>query len=329
MTGSDTANPVQLQEANEALVLATLHAQTIAAASEQAAARVREANEHLIVATVHAQMMTELAEQAATQLAIRSKLEAQLADAQKLETLGVLAGGVAHDFNNLITTIMGYTDLGRLAVMPGSDLARFFEAIDKAAAKAGELTRQLLAYSGKEIRQVAEVDLGIIVKEVTQMLSVSIPANVTLRSDLADRLPCVKGDPTQIFQVVMNLLTNASEACAAVTAGQITLMTRARQVDPADLASAGWVLPVAPGRYATLEVTDNGAGMTPATLARILDPFFTTKPTGHGLGLAAVTGILRGHGGGLRVLSEPGRGSSFTLFLPERAETGVPLGCPP
>jgi signal transduction histidine kinase len=282
--------------------------------------QLREANQHLVVATVHAQMLQGQAERATAQLVNRSMLEAQLLETQKMETLGMLAAGVAHDFNNLITTIMGYTDLGRLSVAPGSDPARFFEAIDHAAMKAGELTRQLMAYSGKGKRQTVEVDLGIVVKETAQLLSVSIPGHVTLRCDLADRLPFVMGDPTQIFQIVMNLLANASEACAEGTKGRIILRTRAQLVDSAALESAGWVLPPAPGRYATLEVADTGAGMAPEVLARILEPFFTTKPTGHGLGLAAVTGILRGHGGGLRVQSVPGRGSSFTLFLPAMVE---------
>ncbi|MDR3670924.1 MAG: ATP-binding protein [Holophaga sp.] len=323
MTGEGGAEAVhdpleaqQLREANEALVLATLHAQAMAAASEQAAARVQEANEHLVVTTVHAQMMTELAQQATVQLAFRSRLEAQLLEARKLETLGVLAGGVAHDFNNLITTIMGYTEMGRLAVERGSEPARCFAAIDQAAKKAGELTRQLLAYSGKGAIQTAPVDLAIVVKEIAQLLSVSIPSQVTLQFDFADRLPLVKGDPTQIFQIVMNLITNASEACAVGNGGWITLRTRARQIDAADQDSAGWILPPLPGPYATLEVADTGAGMTPEVLGRIFEPFFTTKAAGHGLGLAAVVGILRGHGGGLKVFSEPGRGSSFTLYLP-------------
>jgi len=314
-------NPRELREANAVLVLATLHAQTMATASEQAAAQVREANENLVVATVHAQRMTEQAEQALEQLAYRAKLEAQIVEAQKLETLSVLAGGVAHDFNNLITTIMGYTEMGRLELGKGGNPAHCFEAIDKATKKAGELTSQLMAYAGHGERRVEEVDLGIVAKEVAHLLRVSLPVNVALRCDLADRVPFIKGDPTQIFQVAMNLLTNAYEACPPQTPGQIMLRTCARQVDLADLGSAGWVLSPAPGHFATLEVTDNGVGMTSGILARILDPFFTTKPTGHGLGLAAVTGILHSHGGGLRVTSEPNRGSSFTLFLP--AMTGA------
>ena len=311
------ANALELREANESLVLATVHAQTMADASEQAAARVREANEHLVVATVHAQMLAELAEQATEQLADRSRLESQIVEAQKLETIGVLAGGVAHDFNNLITTIMGYTDLGRLAVASGGNPAHCFEAIDTATRKAGDLTRQLMAYAGKGERKVEEVDLGIVAKEVAHLLRVSLPVNVALHCDLADRIPFVKGDPTQIFQMAMNLLTNAYEACPNDTPGRITLKTCSQVVGLDDLgAGGGWILSLAPGRYSTLAVTDNGVGMTSEILGRVLDPFFTTKPTGHGLGLAAVTGILRSHGGGLRVVSEPGHGSCFTLFLP-------------
>jgi len=323
-TGAD-----QLLEANESLVLATLNAQALEAASQEAAARVREANEHLVVAMVHAQMMREQAEQATAQLACRSRMEAQLVEAQRLETLSLLAGGVAHDFNNLITTIMGYADLGRMATEPGSDPARFFAAIDQAAVKAAELTRQLLAYAGKGECRVAEVDLGIVVKEIALLLSVSIPAHVTLHYQLADRLPYIKGDPTQVFQLVMNLFTNAAEACPAGRAGRITFTTASQEVDQAALGASGWIQPMAPGRYATLEVSDNGTGMSAAVLARILDPFFTTKPNGHGLGLAAVTGILRGHGGGLKVVSEPGQGSAFTLFLPAMAEARLVPGHEP
>ena len=316
----DPADAQHLVEANEGLVLATLHAQAMATASENAAGRMREANEQLVVATVHAQMAAEHAEQATVNLVNRSRIEARLVETQKQKTISVLAGGVAHDFNNLITTIMGYTELGRLVAEPGSDLVRFLESIDKAAMKAGELTRQLLAYSGKGERHVAEVDLGIIVKEIVQLLSVSFPEHVTVTCDLADRLPFVKGDATQVFQIVLNLLTNASEAFAPGAAGQITLTTSAQRVDSAALESGGWILPAVPGHYATLEVKDTGSGMSPEVLHRVLEPYFTTKQTGHGLGLAAVTGILRSHGGGLRVFSLPGLGSSFTLFLPAMTE---------
>ena len=316
--GVGKALPVR--EANEYLVLATLHAQTLAEASRQAAAQVRETNEHLVVATVQAQVMVELAEQATAQLAYQAKVEARMVQAQKLESLGLLSSGVAHDFNNLITTIIGYTGLGRLAVAPGSDLASYLEAIERSALKAGELTRPLQAYAGQGQRQIAEVDLGIVVKEISHLLTVSLPGHVSLRLDLADRVPFVKGDPTQIFQIVMNLITNAAEACPAGIEGRITLRTCGQEIDQASLEAGDWVLPMTLGRYATLEVADNGAGMTAKTLARIFEPFFTTKQTGHGLGLAAVIGILRGHGGGLRVVSQPGHGSCFTLFLPAMAE---------
>jgi signal transduction histidine kinase len=308
-------NAEHLREANANLVLATVNAQTMAEASAQAAVQLREANEHLVVATVKAQMMTEVAEQATAQMVYRAKLEGELLEARKLEAMGVLAGGVAHDFNNLITTIMGYSDRGSLMVEPGSELARFFKAIDKAARKAAELTHQLMAYAGQEEILATEVDLCIVVKEVIQLLAASIPRHVQVRSELAV-LPLVKGDPTQIFQIVMNLVVNAAQACPAGTEGRVTVRTGTEELIEAVAGAGSWILPLAAGSYATLEVVDTGAGMAPEVMARIFEPFFSTKPSGHGLGLAAVIGILRAHGGGLRVQSEPGRGSSFKVYLP-------------
>ena len=309
-------NAEQLREANACLVLATVKAQAMAAASECAACDLREANEHLVVATVHAQTMAEVARQATVEMAYRARLEGELLEARKLETLGRLAGGVAHDFNNLITTIMGYTDRGSLVAPPGSELAGFFQAIDKAAGKAAELTRQLLAYAGQGKLMVTAVDLGIVAKEAVQLLAVAMPDHVVLRCDLADALPLVQADPTQIFQIVMNLIGNAAEAFPAGAAGQITVRTGTRQAGAAIPGPGAWMLPLAAGGSAWLEVADTGAGMAPEVLARIFEPFFTTKRTGHGLGLAAVLGILRDHGGGLRVWSEPGLGSAFTVGLP-------------
>jgi signal transduction histidine kinase len=319
-------NAVRLREANASLVLATLQAQTMVTASELAAVQLREANEHLVIATVHAQMMTEVAEQATVQTAYRAKLEAELLESRKLETLGLLAGGVAHDFNNLITTIMGYADRGSLMVDPDSEVARFFKAIDKAAGKAAELTRHLLAYAGQGRLVVTEVDLGMVVKEMAQLLTATLPREVTLHCDLADALPSVEGDPTQLFQIVMNLVINAAQACPAGTPGQIRVRTGVRTYLEAGDGPGSWILPMPAGHPVLLEVSDNGAGMAPEILARIFDPFFTTKRTGHGLGLAAVVGILRSHGGGLRVWSQPGQGASFTLFLPAVAS---PMAPPP
>jgi len=246
----------------------------------------------------------------------KALLEAQLQQAQKLETLGVLAGGVAHDFNNLLAAILGYANLGSMAVDPKGVAAPFLVAIEKAAMRAADLTHQLLAYAGKGKYVVSEVDLDVVIKEVLQILSVSIPPRVTLQRDFSDRLPFVKGDATQILQILMNLVSNAAEAIPEGAEGLITVRTRAEVIDETIEKSDSWILPLMPGSYSTLEVTDTGAGMTPEVLARIFEPFYTTKFTGRGLGLSAVMGILGSHGGGLRVETEPGHGSSFKIFLP-------------
>ncbi|MDR3673241.1 MAG: ATP-binding protein [Holophaga sp.] len=275
-----------------------------------------EANEKLVLATVQAQELREAAELAAEQTSAKAKLELQIQEAQKLETLGVLAGGVAHDFNNLLTTIMGNAELGTLAAEPHSQVAGCFEAISKAVTRAADLTRQLLAYSGKGRYRVAELDLGIQVQEAAQILAVSMPRQVTLRLDLAPGLPLVLGESTQVFQILMNLVGNAADASALNAEGRITLRTAGERIDAAAAKAGPWVLAPAPGNYVVLEVADDGAGMTAEVAARAFEPFFTTKFSGRGLGLAAVLGILRSHGGGLRVRSAPGEGSAFTLYLP-------------
>ena len=310
-----------LREANEGLVLATVNAQAMTDAAEQAAAQLREANENLVVATVNAQTLAQAAEQAAAQISYTAHLEAQLLEAQKLETLGVLAGGVAHDFNNLLTAILGNANLGTMAAEEGRSVAPYFGAIEKAAMRAASLTRQLLAYAGTGKPVMAEVDLGIVAKEVIQVFTASLPRHVTLSCDLAERLPLVQGDATQIFQVLMNLVTNAAEACQADKEGRINIRTREENMDEAALGAGHWVLPLTPGRYATLEIRDTGEGMEPEVVKRAFEPFFTTKFTGRGLGLAAVMGIIRSHGGGLWVGSEPECGSSFKIFLPVTADS--------
>jgi signal transduction histidine kinase len=285
----------------------------------------REANERLVLATVKAQTQAETAERAVEQMAQMAKLEAHLQEVQKQETLVVLAGGVAHDFNNLLTTIVGNANLGTMAVEAAGSPLPYFEAIEKAALRAADLTRQLLAYAGKGKRIETEVDLAVLVREILLLLRVSIPEDVTLTCDLPDRLPFVWGDATQIFQVLMNLITNAGEAFAPGAKGHITVRTRARALTVADLAAGGWIIPVPAGSYAGLEVADDGMGMAPEVMARIFEPFFTTKFTGRGLGLAAAIGIIRNHGGGLRVETTLGAGTSFQVFLPAmRKKRSVP-----
>jgi PAS domain S-box-containing protein len=245
----------------------------------------------------------------------KAALEAQLQEARQRETLGVLAGGIAHDFNNLLTTILGNANLGHLVVETGSKAADCLKAIEKAAVRAGELTSQMLAYAGKGRFWMREVDLNIVLKEIVQLLGAPHAQTVAIQCDLGE-IPFVKGDSTQLSQVMGILITNAAEACGPGAQGPVFIRTRAEELDEAAIQDSPWVLPAAPGSYVTLEVGDRGVGMTPEVLARAFEPFFTTKFMGRGLGLAAALGIIRSHGGGLRVWSESGQGSSFKVFLP-------------
>ena len=252
----------------------------------------------------------------------RKEAEDALRQSQKLESLGVLAGGIAHDFNNLLTTILGNANLGAMALPPESPAQPYLDQIEKATLRAADLTRQLLAYAGKGRLQVLEVDLNRLVVEMTQLLAVSISKKAVVRYDLAPSLPSISADPSQMQQLVMNLVTNASEAIGEEVSGLITVRTGVQVVDEAYSMGLLPALPLAPGTYVTLEVSDTGCGMAPEVRERIFDPFFTTKFTGRGLGLSAMLGILRGHHGSLKVYSEPGRGSAFKLFLPSLGAGG-------
>lgn len=248
----------------------------------------------------------------------RRKLETQFMQTQKLESLGVLAGGIAHDFNNLLTSIIGYCDLARREIPIGSTAANLLEEAVNGSRRAAELTQQMLAYSGRGQFLVGPVVLSKLVMDITRLLEVSISKKCVLRFDLMDNLPACKADATQLRQVIMNLIINASEAIGE-RSGVISVTTGAAWCDAQYLAENHVNDNLGEGLYVHLEVADTGIGMSPETRARIFDPFFTTKFTGRGLGLAAVLGIVRGHAGGLRVYTEPGRGTSFKILLP--AET--------
>jgi len=255
-----------------------------------------------------------------TDITQRKEAEAAMLLSQKLESLGVLAGGIAHDFNNLLTTILGNAELAELGLPAESPARPFLEQIESAVLRASDLTRQLLAYAGKGRLQLIDVDVNLLVKEMTQLLSVSISKKALVRCDLAPSLPLVSADPSQLQQVVMNLVTNASEAIGDERSGLITLRTGEQVLDEVYVACVAPTLPLEPGRYVILEVTDTGCGMTPEVVSRIFDPFFTTKFTGRGLGLSAMMGILRGHKGSIKIYSELGRGSTFKVYLPALGE---------
>jgi PAS domain S-box-containing protein len=245
----------------------------------------------------------------------RAAVDHKLQETQKLESLGVLAGGIAHDFNNLLTGILGNANLARLELAPGSPGVPYLEQIERICQRAAELCKQMLAYAGKGRFLVETLDLRQLVAEMTHLLQVSIAKTALLNLNLASNLPAILVDATQMRQVVMNLVINASEACAD-SPGVIGVTTGVVRVN-ADYKRNAILDPELPEKdYVFLEVSDNGPGMTADVRARIFDPFFTTKFTGRGLGLAAVQGIVRAHQGAIKVYSEPGSGSTFQVLLP-------------
>ena len=242
-------------------------------------------------------------------------MEAQMLKSQKLESLGVLAGGIAHDFNNLLTSVLGYASLLRMQLPQDSVGQDYLKQIDRAGSRAAELCQQMLAYSGRGRFVVEPIAPNRLVEEMAQLLATVISKKSILKFNLGVDLPTVMGDATQIRQVVMNLITNASDAIGE-RSGVITLTTNTIDADAKYLEAIQLVKELTPGRFVYLEVSDTGSGMDEATAARIFEPFFTTKFTGRGLGLAAVQGILRGHHGAIKVYSQPGKGSTFKVLFP-------------
>ncbi len=245
----------------------------------------------------------------------RYKLEEQIRNAAKLESLGVLAGGIAHDFNNLLTAIMGNCGLAKMQVPQTSKTNNHLIKIEKASLKAAELCQQLLAYSGKGKFVVQALNLNDVIREMMHLLSVSISKKVKIRLEFNESLPYIKADVAQMQQVIMNVITNASEAIGDQT-GTIHVKTDVIKLDREGLNRYYMGEMLEPGRYIMIEVTDTGEGMTPETIEKIFDPFFTTKFTGRGLGLAAVLGILRSHEASVKITSTVGQGTTFSFIFP-------------
>ena len=246
----------------------------------------------------------------------RHRMEVQVQQAQKLESLGVLAGGIAHDFNNLLTGILGHVSLALEQLPPATVPPRtYLEKAQRAALRGADLTKHMLAYAGQGPLRAESVELNRVVTELADLLDVSRSKKATLAYQLADDLPPIAADAAQLGQVIMNLITNASEALGE-RSGAITVSTGMRECDREYLRSP-WLEETPPsGRYVYLEVRDTGCGMDAATLARIFDPFFSTKFVGRGLGLAAVLGIVRRHHGAIQVHSEAGVGTTIRVLLP-------------
>jgi PAS domain S-box-containing protein len=242
-------------------------------------------------------------------------LEQQMLHSQKLESLGVLAGGIAHDFNNLLTGILGNADLAKTEMSPLAPSRASLEGIEVAARRAADLCRQLLAYSGRGRFIIEPLDLCELVQEMGHLLTVSISKKAVLKYHFSQGIPAVEADATQLRQVIMNLIVNASEAVGE-RSGVISITVGLAHCEADYLKGCFGTDRLQPGDYVYLEVADTGHGMDKSTLDRIFDPFFSTKFTGRGLGLAAVLGIMRGHHGAIKVYSEPGRGTTFKLLFP-------------
>lgn len=245
----------------------------------------------------------------------RRTIERKLEETQRLEGLGVLAGGVAHDFNNILTGILVSASLAGMDAPRGSEIEGHLRRIEENSRRAAGLCEQLLAYAGKGQVKVGAVDLNALVRDTLELLHASIPKDAEFAVELAPELPAVKGDAARLRQVFTNLVLNAAEALDAAPR-KIRLASGHCQLDQAAIERIAHPSNMAAGDYVFIEVMDTGAGMTPETIRRIFEPFYTTKFTGRGLGLCAALGIVRHHGGALDVTSERGRGSTFRVYLP-------------
>ncbi|HWJ19031.1 MAG TPA: ATP-binding protein [Geobacterales bacterium] len=247
-----------------------------------------------------------------TEITERRLADERLRQTQKLESITLLAGGIAHDFNNLLTVIMGSAS-SALAERPSCEHS---QAILSASKRASYLTKQLLAYAGKGAVIVRLLDLTELVSQSKGLLTLSVPKCVDISYNLSEDLPCLEADPSRIEQILMNLVVNAGESIPSGSNGLIEIATSSCEVTAELARQRSEAYDVASGAYVCLQVRDNGIGMDQATLSRVFDPFYTTKFTGRGLGLAAVHGIVRSRHGFIDVRSLPGAGTTFRVLLP-------------
>lgn len=249
------------------------------------------------------------------QQAEQRSFEARVQHAQKLESLGVMAGGIAHDFNNLLVSMMGYGSIAQGLVSRRDPVFEIISNMVDAAQKAAELTKQMLAYSGKGKFVTENIDINELIGQMTNILRVTLPKGAVLSERFDEGIPNVGADKAQISQVIMNLISNAGEAMEE-TSGRVSISTKRVEVGAEYCSRHSWAASLEHGSYVCFEVSDSGCGMDEETLQRIFDPFFTTKFAGRGLGLAAVLGIVRGHKGAINASSRPGEGTNFIVLLP-------------
>jgi len=250
----------------------------------------------------------------------RLKFERRIQEAQKLESLGLLAGGIAHDFNNLLAAILGNIDLALLEIPEDSTAHEDIQSAVEATKRAADLVQQMLAYAGKGQFRIEAVELPQLIQETTQMLQASISKSAGLTFQLPADLPLIQADVTQLRQIIMNLVINASEALEG-RPGSIALSAGTVEIQDVAPPNTWPNEPLHPGRYVYLEASDSGVGIRPELLEKIFDPFFSTKFTGRGLGLAAVLGIVRSHKGAVQVNSVLGKGTTFRILFPASSRT--------
>jgi PAS domain S-box-containing protein len=256
----------------------------------------------------------------------RRRLDEAVRQTQKLESVGVLAAGVAHDFNNVLTAILGNISLvrQRLGRQPDAEVDEMLASAERSGKRAADLVKQLLNYAGKGRREMRPVDICQAVNDALAIVQASVSRKVSVSQDVPDHCPPIQADVAQLQQLVLNLVLNGAEAIGENT-GEVSVRVRIRDIPETELAQdyAGFSLPSR--SYTEIQVRDTGVGMDEKTQQRIFDPFFTTKFMGRGLGLAAALGIVRSHGGGIAVESAPGKGTTFTVLLPSEQDSGAPL----